>query len=75
MTAEWVAVVVAIIAAGTGATVAVNSGFRRLADRLGAVEHQVAALAERVARLEGTLDVLRQYFAPRRDTDQTEGAA
>jgi len=78
MSAELIAIIAAAVGLG-GLTIAttgsIRSDMRGLADRLTALEHQVGALAERVARLEGTLDVLRQYFSPRRDTDQTEGAA
>ncbi len=44
MSAEWIAVVVAIIAVGVAATVAVVSGFRRLDDRIRGVENELAYL-------------------------------
>ena len=65
MSAEWVAV--AIIAAGTGATVAVVSGFRRLGD-------QLSAQGERLARVEGMIETLQSVMlSDRRRPDQ--GAA
>ena len=42
MSAEWIAVIVAIVAVGVTVTVAVVSGFRRLDDRLRAVETRVS---------------------------------
>lgn len=64
-TVEWVAVVVAIIAAG--ATVAVVSGFRRLGD-------QISAQGERLARVKGMIETLQSVMlADRRRSDQ--GAA
>ena len=67
MTAEWVAVVVAIVAVGITGTVAVVSGFRRLDDRLRGVEAELAYLR---GLLQGA-----GLPAKRTDTDQTEGAA
>ena len=69
MSAEWIAVVVAIVAAGVTATVAVTSGFRRLAD-------SIAAMDRRVARLEGMVETLQTVMlADRRPrTGSDEGA-
>ena len=69
MTAEWIAVVVAIVAAGVTATVAVVSGFRRINDAL-------AAQGERFARIEGMIDTLQSVMlADRRPRGGGEGAA
>ncbi|MDE0219094.1 MAG: hypothetical protein OXJ90_07475 [Spirochaetaceae bacterium] len=57
VTAEWI--VVAILAVGVAGTVAVVSGFRRLADADQRIADQVAAVDHRVARLEGTIDTLQ----------------
>ena len=62
MTAEWIAVVVAIVAVGiTGTgTVTVTSGFRRLvADQIAAVDCRLSDVDRRVARLEGMIDTLQ----------------
>ena len=76
MSVEWVAVLVAIVAAGVTTTAAVVTGFRRLNDRIDAglaeATRERAEIRERLAHLEGTLDVLRSYFAPRK---RDEGAA
>ena len=44
MSVEWIAVVVAIVAAGVATTVAVVFGSRRLDDRLRVVENELAYL-------------------------------
>ncbi|MDE0000403.1 MAG: hypothetical protein OXQ89_21880 [Rhodospirillaceae bacterium] len=70
MSAEWVAVVVAIVAVGVTGTVAIVSGSRRLDDRLRAVESELAYLR---GLLQGAGFTPQQQ--PRGDSDQTEGAA
>ena len=76
MSVEWVAVVVAIVAAGVTTTAAVVTGFRRLNDRIDAglakATRERAEIRERLAYLKGTLDVLRSCFAPRQ---RDEGVA
>ena len=76
MSVEWVAVLVAIVAAGVTTTAAVVTGFRRLNDRIDAglaeATRERAEIRERLAHLEGMLDVLRSYIAPRQ---RDEGAA
>lgn len=76
MSVEWVAVLVAIVAAGVTTTAAVVTRFRRLNDRIDAglaeATRERAEIRERLAHLEGTLDVLRSYFAPRQ---RDEGVA
>ena len=76
MSVEWVAVLVAIVGVGFTTTAAVVSGFRRLNARIDAghaeATRERAEIRERLAHLEGTLDVLRSYFAPRQ---RDEGAA
>ena len=62
VTAEWIAVVVAIVAVGVAGTVAVVSGFRRLADADQRIVDQIAAVDRRVARLEGTIDTLQSVL-------------
>ena len=67
---------VAIVAAGVTTTAAVVTRFRRLNDRIDAglaeATRERAEIRERLAHLEGTLDVLRSYFAPRQ---RDEGVA
>ena len=78
MTAEWIAVVVAIVAVGITGTVAVNSGFRRLAGQIVAVDHRLSDVDRRVARLEGMIDTLQSVIlADRRrpESGNDEGAA
>ena len=76
MSVEWVAVLVAIVGVGFTTTAAVVTGFRRLNARIDAghaeATRERAEIRERLAHLEGTLDVLRSYFAPRQ---RNEGAA
>ena len=66
MSAELIAILAAAIALGgliLTQTGALRAEVRRLADR-------VDALADRVARIEGQLDVLREMLTPHRpDTD------
>ena len=74
VTSEWIAGVVAV---GVAGTVAVVSGFRRLADAGQRIADQIAAVDRRIARLAGTIDTLQSLLlsarrpAPRSD----EGAA
>ena len=76
MSVEWVALLVAIVAVGFTNTAAVVTGLRPLNDRIDAglaeATRERAEIRERLAHLEGTLDVLRSYFAPRQ---RDEGAA
>ena len=66
MSVEWVAVLVVIVAVGFTTTAAVVTGFCRLNDRIDAglaeATRERAEIRERLAHLEGTLDVLRSYF-------------
>ena len=78
MTAEWIAVVVAIVAVGITGTVAVTSGFRRLADQIAAVDHRLSDVDRRVARLEGMIDTLQSVILSDRrrpESGNDEGAA
>ena len=77
VTAEWIAVVVAILAVGVAGTVAVVSGFRGLADADQRIADQIAAVDRRVARLEGTIDTLQSVLLSGRrpPAGSDEGAA
>ena len=70
VTAEWIAVVFAIVAVGVAGTVAVVSGFRRLVDADQRIADQIAAVDRRFARLEGTVDTL-QPVVPEDGTGST----
>lgn len=60
MSAEWIAVVIALVAVGVSVTVAVVSGFRRLDDRVRAVEtrldNRLIGMDERLRDVETRLD-------------------
>ena len=61
LSVEWVAVLVTIVAVGVTTTAAVVTGFRRLNDPIDAgfaeATRERAEIRERLAHLEGTLDV------------------
>ena len=68
---------VAIVAVGVAGTVAVVSGFRRLADADQRIADQIAAVDRGVARLEGTIDTLQSVLLSGRrpPAGSDEGAA
>ena len=60
VSAEWIAVVIALVAVGVSVTVAVVSGFRRMDDRLARLDDRLrdteTRLDERLRNVEGRLD-------------------
>ena len=71
MSAEWIAVVIAVVSVGVSGTLAVVSGFRRLDDRLRDVEARLdARLRDVEARLDARLrDVEARLDARLRDVE------
>ena len=65
MSVEWVAVLVAVVAAGITSTGLAVSGFRRLADQIVTVDHR---LADQIAAVDRRLTAVDQRL-----TDQIAG--
>ena len=71
MTTEWIAVVVAMVAVGVTITIALVSGFRRLGDRIDAVDQRLGdridavdqRLGDRIAALEQRVGGVEQRVA------------